>query len=271
MSNALDGMLQGPRGMLQGPIGALVGETMGAEEGINRAAGRKGPMGLFSFLAPLASAIPGFGPLIGAGLSAIGGLQDQSAANRAAQSAQLAEAQGLGLSTEAARKLMNPDYTGILNAERSGYETFKANEGGANPGAAAKDIAGNNLTNAVAGVQSQRQDALSRAGGLYQGAAGGYSGIASGAAQAANTGGNPFNLFTQALQGIKQSPGGGGSMGSTPVTATAPQAGFGNYGTQAVDQNVQSNIAPNLPMGLPGAKTGVPNLTPIQNYQGPNF
>lgn len=269
MSNALDGMLQGPQGMLQGPIGALVGEATGAEEGMRRAEGRKGPMGLFSFLAPLASAIPGVGPLVSAGLGALGRLQNQGAASGAANAAQLAEAQQLGLAGDAAKKLLNPDYSGILDAERSGFETFKANEGGANPGAAAKDIAGNNLGQAIAGTVANRNNALEGAAGISQGNAGSYNRIGQQAGAAANAGGNPFSGFLTALQGLPGPGSTGSTGGTTPVTASAPAAT--NFGTQAVDNAVGQAISPNLSPGLPGAQYAPKPMTPISGYQGPNF
>jgi hypothetical protein len=229
-SRGVNGITQGYKGVQQGPAGALAGATAGAQEGISRAAsgGMEGKtpadaqrksMGLFDFLSPiasLASSIPGPWQPFAMGASALlGGLSGSSAqqkASGAAGAAQGSQGNALqGASNIAGQLAGPPDYSGTINAERSGIETLKANQGGiANPGAVMKDLAGNNITNAIAGDNAGKTQRLEGAAGILQGNATQYNQIGQQAGAAAQAMGNPFQSLLNTTQG-----GGLNGIGST--------------------------------------------------------
>jgi hypothetical protein len=227
-SRGVNGIGQGYKGVQQGPAGALAGATGGAQEGISRAAsgGMEGKtpadaqrksMGLFDFLSPiasLASSIPGPWQPFAMGASALlGGLSGSKAQGQAAGAAGAAQgAQGnalQGASNIAGKLAGTPDYSGILNAERSGIETLRANQGGiANQGAVMKDLAGNNTTNAISGALAGNAGRQEAAAGILQGNAGQYNQIGQQAGSAAQSFGNPFQSLLNTVQG-----GGGKGLG----------------------------------------------------------
>ncbi len=180
-------------------------------------------MGLFgslSKLAPLVSMIPGWGTAAGAGLSLLGGLDSQNQANSAAMNAQGGQTGALAGASGIASQLAGPpDYSGIVKAEQSGINSLKAGVGGvANPNAVVGQMAGNNIGQAIEGAnagQAQRQES---AAGILQGNATQYNQIGQQAGAAAQAQGNPFSLFSNALQGgggIGGLLGGLGGGGST--------------------------------------------------------
>jgi hypothetical protein len=251
-SQGLFGAGQGSQGASQGYQGAQEGLSNGSSTGMQRAANggmnpaptssgtntTRQPMGLFSMLAPLASAIPGIGPLIGGALSMFGGMQNQNAQNQAAMNAQGAQTGALAGASGIAGQLAGPpDYSGIVKAEQSGINSLKAGVGGvANPNAVVGQMAGNNIGQAISGAnagQAQRQESAAQ---ILQNNGSQYNEIGQQAGKAAQASGNPFSLFSNALQGaggLGGIFGGGGGMQSTssdPVASTSGAPGPLNAG-----------------------------------------
>jgi hypothetical protein len=198
-------------------------------------------MGLFSMLAPLVSAIPGWGPLAGGAMSMIGGMQSQNKANQASQAAQGAQGNALlGASNIAGQLAGPPDYSGIVKAEQSGINTLKSGVGGvANPNSVVGQMAGNNIGQAIEGANKNQDARLQSAASIEQGNATQYNQIGTQAGSAAAAQGNPFSLFSNALQGagglggiFGGSLGGGGmqTASSDPVASTSGAPGPLNAG-----------------------------------------
>ena len=228
-SQGMFGAQQGSQGVSQGYQGTQEGLTNGSSTGMQRAQSggmnpaptsqssntQRKPMGLFSMLAPLASFIPGVGPLIGGALSAFGSMQQQNQANNAAQSAQGAQGNALAGASGIAGQLAGaPDYSGIVKAEQSGINTLKSGVGGvANPNAVVGQMAGNNIGQAISGANQGQDARLQAAAGIEQGNASQYNHIGQQAGSAAQASGNPFSLFSNALSsagGLKGIFGGSG-------------------------------------------------------------
>jgi hypothetical protein len=236
-------------------------------------------MGFFDFLKPIAgiaSAVPGPWQPFAAGASALLGGIDQSNAQKqakaAAGAAQGAEGSALAGETSLANRLAGqPDYSGIINAEKSGVNTFMRDQGGvANPGAVAKDMLGQNVENAISGVLGQRRADLGAAGSLLGNTVDPYNRIGTQAGTAANTG-NPFSGFMQALGGLNL----GGQGGSSPNGAIPAQPGdaaiAGSMGTLNPGSGLSApNGLPNVPYGggtgtlgpSTGAGLGIGNAFP---------
>lgn len=240
-AQGLYGAQQGPSGVSQGYKGTQEALSNGASTGMERAAsggmepsqpGQTSPtrktMGLFSFLAPLASLVPGVGPLLGAGLSAIGNMQAQDQAKSAAAAAQAGQGGALaGASGIASNLTGSPDYSGIIRAENSGINALRSGVGGvANPNAVVGDMAGQSLETAISGANQDRDANLKSAAGILDNTGRQYNQIGQQAGAAANAQANPFSLFSNALSGagglagilggLGGSGGGGGAVNTNP-------------------------------------------------------
>jgi hypothetical protein len=218
-SQGLFGAGQGSQGASQGYQGAQEGLSNGSSTGMQRAASggmtpnpssqsdtQRKPMGLFSFLAPLAGLaanIPGPIGMIGSGISAIAGMAGQSQANSAAMNAQGGQTGALAERAGIAENLMGPpDYSGIVKAEQSGINSLKAGVGGvANPNAVVGQMAGNNIGQAIEGANADYNKSQEAAAGILGANATQYNEIGQQAGKAAQAQGNPFSLFSNALQG----------------------------------------------------------------------
>lgn len=248
-SQGLAGAGQGSRGASQGYQGAQEGLSNGSSTGMQRAASggmtpaptssgtntTRQPMGLFSMLAPLVSAIPGWGPLAGGALSMLSGMGAQNQANQAAQNAQGGQTGALAGASGIAGQLAGPpDYSGIVKAEQSGINSLKAGVGGvANPNAVVGQMAGNNIGNAISGANAGQASRLNDAASILQGNATQYNQIGQQAGKQAQSGGSPFSLFSNALQGgdggggLANLFGGGPMQTATSDPVSAPLAGAG--------------------------------------------
>jgi hypothetical protein len=281
----IPGQNQGFQGSTQGGIGSLVGKLAGPSEGIARAAsgGMEGKtpadaqrksMGFFDFLKPIVGAIPGVGTALSLGMDALGavqGLNAQNQAKRAAGAAQGAQGSALAGQTSIANQLAGQqDYSGIINAEKSGVNTFMRDQGGvANPGAVAKDMLGQNVENAISGVLGQRTNQVGEASSILGGTASAYNQIGQQAGAAAQ--GNPFSSFMTALQGVDWG-GAKGGVSSPGVSPAGNMAIAGSQGTLAPPGSGLSapNGLPNVPYGggtgalgpTTGAGIGIGNAFP---------
>ena len=223
--------------MSQGYQGTQEGLTNGSSTGMQRAASggmnpsptssgtntQRKPMGLFSTLAPFVSMIPGWGPIAGGLMSAVGGMQSQNKANSAAQTAQGAEGNALlGESNIASQLAGPPDYSGIVKAEQSGINTLKSGVGGvANPNSVIGQMGGQNIQNAIQGANAGQDARLGQAAGIEQNVSSSYNQIGQQAGKAAASQGNPFSLFSNALSGAGGLGGlfGGGSGGGLSASS----------------------------------------------------
>lgn len=230
-SQGLAGAGQGSRGASQGYQGTQEGLANGSSTGMQRAADggmnpapprqtntQRKPMGLFSGLAklaPLVSMIPGWGTMAGAGLSMLGGMDSQNQANGAAMNAQGAQGNALAGASGIAGQLAGPpDYSGIVKAEQSGINSLKAGVGGvANPNAVVGQMGGDNIGRAIEGANANHASNLGEAARIEQGNATQYNQIGTQAGAAAQSQGNPFSLFSNALQGAGGLSGLGGLLG----------------------------------------------------------
>lgn len=106
--------------------------------------------------------------------------------------------------------------------------TLKNNLGGiANPGAVLKDLQGDALGKSISGANQDRDANLKAAAGIEQGVGSQYNQIGTQAGAAANAQGNPFSLFSNALQGaggLAGLFGGSGNSGGGLIN-TNPSAG----------------------------------------------
>ena len=252
-SQGLFGAGQGSQGVSQGYQGAQEGLTNGSSTGMQRAASggmtpnpstntQRNTMGFnIGTLAPLVSMIPGWGPIAGGLMSAVGGMQQQGGANSAAMNAQGAQTGALAGASGIAGQLAGPpDYSGIVKAEQSGVNSLKAGVGGvANPNAVVGQMQGNNIGNAISGANQNQDARLQAAAGIEQGNASQYNTIGQQAGAAAQAQGNPFSLFSNALSGagglggiLGGSLGGGGmqTTSSDPVASTSGAPGPLNAG-----------------------------------------
>jgi hypothetical protein len=214
-------------------------------------AGERKPMGLFDFLAPIASIgaqIPGPWQPYAMGASALmGAFGANSAKNKAAGAAGAAQgAQAGAMAGEAgiANQLSSaPDYGGTLQAENQGINTLKANMGGiANPGALIKDLQGGNIEKAIAGDNANKTQRQEGAAGILNNLSGGYNQIGTQAGAAANAQGNPFGGLMQSIPGmIGGGGGGGGGLGS--LLGGGAGAGISSLGA-GITPGQPSSIAP---------------------------
>lgn len=258
-SQGMAGAGQGSRGASQGYQGTQEGLTNGSSTGMQRAADggmnpapssqsdtKRKPMGLFSFLAPLAGLaanIPGPIGMIGSGISAIAGMQQQQAQNKAAGAAQGAQGNALLARSNIAENLTGePDYSGIVKAENSGINSLRAGVGGiANPNAVVGETAGNNIGTAIEGANSQYFKNQNDAAGILGGNATQYNQIGTQAAGAAQAGGNPFSLFANQLQG------GGGLQGLGGIGSLFGGGGSGGGGLLSGGAETAPGIMPFQP------------------------
>lgn len=242
-SQGLAGAGQGSRGASQGYQGTQEGLTNGSSTGMQRAADggmnpapssqsdtKRKPMGLFSFLAPLAGLaanIPGPIGMIGSGISAIAGMQQQQAQNKAAGAAQGAQGNALlGRSNIAESMLQQPDYSGVVKAEQSGINSLRSGVGGvANPNAVVGEMGGQNIGRAIEGANANQLTRQTGAADILGGNATQYNQIGTQATSAAQAGGNPFSLFSNALQGGGLGGLFGNHGGSQPMLNTDTSAG----------------------------------------------
>jgi hypothetical protein len=267
-SQGLLGAGQGSQGVSQGYQGAQEGLSNGSSTGMQRAADggmtpapasqtntQRKTMGLFSLLAPLASFIPGVGPLIGGALSAVGGMQAQNQANKAAQAAQGAQGNALAGASGIAGQLSGPpDYSGIVKAEQSGINSLKSGVGGvANPNAVVGQMAGNNIGQAIEGANANQSANLKSAAGIEQGNASQYNQIGTQAGAAAQAQGNPFSLFSNALSGAG---GLGGILGGLSGGGGSSAGGLGGSFTPA------AGTGTSLPAGLSGLSNDTSGTLP---------
>lgn len=240
-SRGLAGIAQGPSGVTQGAQGVMEAAKNGPKNAAMSSAGERKPMGLFSFLAPLAgiaSAIPGPWQPFAAGASALlGGISSHNAQNQAAGAAgaaQGAQSGALAGETGIANRLASaPDYGGTLQAESQGINTLQRNMGGiANPGALIKDLQGQNIQNAIRGDNEGQSQRLGYASSILSGTGQAYNNIGTQAGAAANAQGNPFGGLMQSIPGM---------IGGGP----GPSAGLLG--------GLQTPNATDLPSQLPGA------------------
>lgn len=238
------GAQQGPQGAAQGFHGAQAAATSGSNTGMQNEPNRQ-KSGLFSSLAPLVSMIPGWGALAGAGMSAIGGMQDQNAAKKAAQAGQMGQGGALsGMSGIAGQLAGPPDYSGIIKAEESGINTMQRNIGGiANPGAVAADMRGGNIERAISGANADRSANLNSAAGILNQTQSAYSRTGNDAAGAAQAGGNPFQLFANAVSGGGKLGGLGGLAGLFGHGGLKPQEGEPGYSSGATVEQGSTNTS----------------------------
>lgn len=295
-AQGIAGAQQGPSGVSQGFKGAQEGLSNGASTGIQRAAdgGMAGsapgatssarkPMGLFSFIQPLAglaASVPGPWQPFAAGASALLNMTSQNKDAAAAGAAQGAEGNALaGASGIAGRLVGPPDYSGIVKAENSGIQDLKNNVGGvANPKAVTETMQGGNIGRAIEGANANQDANLNSAAGILQRNAGAYNQIGAQAGAAAQAQGNPFQLFsdtiagggagglTGALGGIF---GGGGSSSGTVGSNTVGGGGLiGDNSATATYGGATDAVTNAQPNGIGGGLTAPdPYVPPQVNMQ----
>jgi hypothetical protein len=171
-------------------------------------------------------------------MNMVSGMGAQNKASQASQAAQGAQGNALLGESNIAQSMLNPpDYSGIVKAEQSGINTLKSGVGGvANPNSVVGDMGGQNISRAISGANSDQLDAQKAAAGILGNTSSAYNQIGTQAGSAAQAQGNPFSLFSNALQGAgglgglfggSQQQGGGGLLSGGQETAPGitPPAG----------------------------------------------
>lgn len=169
-------------------------------------------------LAWLPGALGGVGAISGM----IGSQNNQNQENAAYQTALTNQGNTAGQETSLAQQLaQGPSFQSLLDAQKSGVNTFRSQVGGvANPGALIQDLLGTGLQNALTSSINTRNSALEGAGSLLNGAGNTYGNIGGSVQRAAGAQGNPLASGAATLAGILK-PG----QTATPQTPTQGPSG----------------------------------------------
>jgi hypothetical protein len=192
-----------------------------------------------------ANFIPGVGPLVSAGLGVVSGIVAKNAAQQAANAA-------LGNQSQIASELASgPNLDPLIKQEQAGITSAVENSNAANPGKLLMDSLGGAFSNAISGVASGRNSALTSAAGIY----GGQGTAAQSQAAAIN----PFSGLSSLIPG--NTPGAPGAPLLSGGAETAPGAIQG-AGSEAGGGAVQAQ-----PSGGVAAPSGGSDfsLTPADN------
>jgi len=148
--------------------------------------------------------LPGALGGVGAVSGMISSQNNQNQENAAYQTALTNQGNTAGQETSLAQQLaQGPSFQSLLDAQKSGVNTFRSEVGGVpNPGAAIQDLFGQGVENALQASIGTRNSALEGAGAMLNGAGNTYGNIGGSVQRAAGAQGNPLASGAATLAGI---------------------------------------------------------------------